>query len=474
MRRYALTVLALCALFGCEPARRYDGRPPHGLPGPAVVPTEKTTAAEQPKAPAATAGPEVSPDLAWNDTTSLPPQVPIRFIAPDRPEWPKLERFWNEVAGGPVQIKVPLGLDDPGPHIPAANPLTLARWKLGKELFFDDGYLSATRKLSCAGCHVPTRGFASTDREARIAGFDTPTLLNCVYRKYLFWDGRADALEEVVQRTLEDEGEPADGAAHPHVWSGVVHRLRGGRRDYNSRFKEAFGTLPTQDALGKALATYLRTLLCGNSIVDRARQAQKERNAANLEWTDLQKVLDPAALDSVGRSLPRKDDVARELQRGYELFFNLGGQKAHCVLCHGGSGFTDDGFHNLGVGVSADRQHETGKEPGRFARVPAGLKERSLIGAFKTPTLRGLPRTFPYFHDGSEESLPGVVRWHTQEGKWSPYLDPLLRAESDPPGWRKLNLAAEDSDALVLFLRALNGDLPPPEVIDSPTGSKPQ
>jgi cytochrome c peroxidase len=308
--------------------------------------------------------------------------------------------------------------------------------------------------------------------EARLAGFDTPTLLNCVYRKYLFWDGRADALEEVVQRTLEDEREPAAGDAPSHVWGGVVHRLRGSTRDYNSRFKEAFGTLPTQDAVGKALANYLRTLLCGNSIYDRARQAQKERNAANLEWTDFQKVLDVEALESLGRPSTSKDDVARDLQRGYEVFFNLGARKANCVLCHAGRDFTDDGFHNLGVGASAERQHETGKEPGRFARVPAGLKDRTLIGAFKTPILRSLLRTYPYFHNGRESTLAGVVQWHTQEGKWNPYLDPLLRAENDPPGWRKLNLPPEDSDAVVLFLRALNGDLPPPEIIDPPAGLK--
>src|SRR5262245_33010197 len=198
MRRHAVAALALCALLGCEPARRYDGRPPHGLPGTAAVPDES-------KAPPA-AGAEVSPDYAWADAPSPPPQVPILFIGPDRPEWGKLEKYWNGPAGaGPVQVKVPLGLDDPGPSIPATNAPTLAKWKLGKDLFFDDGYLTSSRKVSCAGCHVPTRGFVSMEDNARIAGFDTPTLLNTVYRLHLFWDGRAEALEEVVQRTLEDE-----------------------------------------------------------------------------------------------------------------------------------------------------------------------------------------------------------------------------------------------------------------------------
>jgi cytochrome c peroxidase len=466
MRRYGLAALALCALFGCEPARRYDGRPPRGLPGTAAVPSDKSAPTEESKTPRTTTAPEVPPDYAWNDAIPLPPQVPILFVSSDRPEWAKLEKYWTEAPGAAsVQIKVPLGLEDPSSHVSATNPLTLAKWSLGKDLFFDDSYLSAEHKLSCASCHIPANGFASKDSDARIGVFDPLTLLNCVYNKHLFWDGRADALEEVVQRTLEDEGETSADGKHRHIWGGVIGRLRGSARDYNNRFKEAFGTLPTQDALGKALATYLRTLLCGNSIVDRARRAQKERGAPNLEWTDFQKVLDDPALEALGRPVTSKDDVAQELQRGYEAFFNLGNCKASCALCHRSLNLTDDSFHNLGVGISAERQHETGKEPGRFARVPPGLKDRTLIGAFKTPTLRSLLRTAPYFHNGSEQSLVSVVKWHTQEGKWSPYLDPLMRGE-DPPGWRKLNLAAEDIDALVLLLRALNGELPPPEVIE--------
>jgi cytochrome c peroxidase len=368
-----------------------------------------------------------------------------------------------------VQVKVPLGLDAPAARdLPPANPPTLARWKLGKQLFFDDGYLNGSRKVSCAGCHVPANGFtAGKDRDARIAGMDTPTLLNVVYNGRQFWDGRAGSLEEVVQRGLDDEREaPPPGADRRHVWGGVVKRLRG-RPPYNERFKEAFGTLPTQDAVGKALATYLRTLLAGNSVYDRA---QAQHGGANLEWADFQKALGPPALAVLDRDPSARDDVAKELHRGYQLFFDLGERKAGCVRCHGGRTFSDGEFHNLGVGVSGDRQHPTGKEPGRFAHVPPGQKDRRLIGAFKTPTLRGLPRTGPYFHDGSAETVRDAVRAHLKDGAAPFYLDDALRDPQDPTHWRKHGLDDKDVDALVLFLQALNGELPPPVVTEPPSG----
>src|SRR5262249_44723789 len=116
------------------------------------------------------------------------------------------------------------------------------------------------------------------------------TLINCVYNTHQFWDGRVAALERVVQRTLEDEREPeklADNkrqieadqqrqteAERKHIWSGVVKRLRD-NNDYVRRFRKVFGTLPTQDSIGKALATYLRTVLCGRSVYDFALDASQ-------------------------------------------------------------------------------------------------------------------------------------------------------------------------------------------------------
>src|SRR5262249_5939242 len=91
------------------------------------------------------------------------------------------------------------------------------------------------------------------------------------------------------------------------------------------------------------------------------------------------------------------NQAARALADGYQLFHG----KARCARCHSDPRLlTDDSYHNLGVRESADDQPVPGKEPGRFAAAPVGLKDRSLIGAFKTPRLRALPRIPLHFHDG--------------------------------------------------------------------------
>jgi cytochrome c peroxidase len=485
---WALAVFLLCGVVSCQPAHHYDPqRPGRGLPGEAVPPTSKPeTAPPTPTSPGDSskkpAPPEpLPPDYAWKEPENEPPQVPLEFISSDREEWGKLTQFWTEVLApnpgqmlpplgtvptiGPlaipvkVQIKVPLGLDDPTPRLPPSNPPTVARWRLGKQLFFDDGWLAANTRLACAHCHIPAQGFTGgTDASVRINGMDTPTLVNTVYSTHLFWDGRAAALEEVVQRSLEDEREPGGSSLdHPHTWSGVVRRLRS-HADYPNRFREAFGTPPTQDAVGKALATYLRTILSGNAVHDQARHAQSERSGATLEAKDYQKALEqPGVLAVLDRESAPREQTAGELFHGQELFYG----KARCVLCHGGRNFTDNGFHNLGVGLLPESPGV-----GRFAVLPAGRKDFRMIGAFKTPTLRDLLRTAPYFHDGSSDTLKRVVEWHVRDGKPNRYLDPQMRDEKNPGQWRKLDVSDDDIKALVLFLRALHGASQPATVTE--------
>jgi cytochrome c peroxidase len=212
-----------------------------------------------------------------------------------------------------------------------------------------------------------------------------------------------------------------------------------------------FGTLPTQDAVGKALATYLRTVLAGNSLYDRASAGMRQRGGHALEAGDFEKVLDEATIKTLlAPEAPlAKPETAQMLQRGYELFVNR--DRAGCIRCHDGLTFTDNGFHNLGVGDSA-AAFVAGKEPGRFAVVRAGLKDRQQIGAYKTPTLRALPRTGPYFHDGSRQDLFDVVAWHVGKAPAGPFLDPEIRQR---------DLKEGDVRSLVLFLKALEGDSVP-------------
>jgi cytochrome c peroxidase len=440
------TVSAILLLIGCQPAVPYD------KPEPPAAPPKPTV--EAPK--------DVEHDLAWMNPrpSEIQADTDIKFIhEKDGPEWAKLTKFWNPpvtdkdkpAAQAVVYVKVPAGLDDPRPFIPSSNPPTLHKWELGRRLFYDKNWLTDGAGESCAGCHDPHTGFA--DNVGDHYGFNSPTLVNCVYNSRQFWDGRAGALEEVVQRTLDDETAPAAATPFRHVWSGVVLRLRA-RYEFKHQFLSAFGTPPTQDAIGKALATYMRTLLAGDSVHDRALAYQTADHSPELKVEHYAKALDAVALTDLKIAERDKADAAQKIYQGYRLFNDLDARKTGCVGCHGGREFTDGRFHNLGVGFKV---FDPGEEPGRFASLPVGEKDGRLIGAYKTPTLRGLSRTAPYFHDGSAAMLEEAVQFHTDGGRQNEYLDPELR---------KRDLPTPERDALILFLRALDSkdvDLPPPE-----------
>ena len=361
-----------------------------------------------------------------------------------------------------IKIKVPLGLDDPRSYIPAGNPLTFGKWKLGQRLFFDDSWLEAKAGTSCATCHQPNHGFADREHTHR-DGFNTPTLINCVFNSSQFWDGRASQLEEVIQRTLEDERASDPPKPFRHTWSGVIPRLKN-KPIYHEQFNEVFGTPPgekdgkeraniTQDTVGRALATYLRTILAGASIHDRALRERTRKHSPTLKAEHYEAVLDDAALKELEQEKEKKADVAAKLMRGYLLFANLDERRPlmNCVDCHSGRNFTDKEFHNLGVGPTS----RPGQEGGRFAQVPVGQKNRYLIDAYKTPTLRNLPRTGPYFHDGKTSSLREVVEFYNMRARRNEYLDRKLLGEGGRT--RQLGLNTADIDALVLFLNALGG-----------------
>ena len=110
-------------------------------------------------------------------------------------------------------------------------------------------------------------------------------------------------------------------------------------------------------------------------------------------------------------------------------------------------------FHNIGWGNS-QLYDSDGGEAGRFAALPIGLKEARFIGAYRTPTLRNLPRTGPYFHDGAQETLLQVIQYYDAGIFPSAHLDAKLR---QGPGAQVLKLAEDDVAALELFLRSLDG-----------------
>jgi cytochrome c peroxidase len=439
---------------------------------------------------------------------SFADDTPIIFVSRNQSaaEWDRLKNYWNEsVEGGldpktglaverkVVKIKVPLGLNPP--TAPPENPPTVAKWILGKKLYYDP-ILSTNGAVSCASCHDPRKGFTdqskfSTGIDSQLGGMNAPTVINSAYNFLQFWDGRAMSLEDQAQGPVQNPVEMCD--VGNTAWRRAIERVRK-NKDYISMFAKAFGTLPNRDAIAKAIATYERTVISGNSIVDRADLAMRVRveddgGKAEANAKDFAKVLRESfdrknwgelKLLGIGESDAGKiADTAAALARGRTLFFG----KARCNSCHVAENFTDNQFHNLGVGA------QKGKLPddafGRFTRLTTGHKNPELIGAFKTPTLRSLATTAPYLHDGSEETLEKVVDFYDRGGNINEFLDPKMRdfdaekrfeqaraagkkydgppvmlfgADEKPVVPLKLNLTPQEKKDLVLYLLALQGD----------------
>ncbi len=432
-------------------------------------------------------------------------------------EWDALPDFWNDfvetvrdpktgttVQRKAVKIKVPLGLNQ-NPPVPEENPLTVAKWALGKRLYFDR-VLSSDNTVACASCHDPKRGYTdqapvSTGIKGQKGGISAPTVINTAFNLRHFWDGRASSLEDQAQGPPQNPKEMFNGEGN--AWHQLVERVRR-KEDYRQRFREAFGTEPTRDAIVKAIACYERTVLSGGSIHDRAELAMHKRvdrartGPYVLQAKDYETVLreavakkDVPALAALGIDLAKDaadlPEIANGIRKGRELFHG----KARCSSCHSGDNFTDNQFHNLGVGVKEARLSL--ESQGRFALLPTGHKNPELMGAFKTPTLRGLVKTAPYLHNGSAATLEDVIDFYDQGGEANEFLAPMMRnldqerayelsrqqktphkgpkvqlcgKDQKPIIPRRLRLTAEEKQNLVLFLKALQGDPVDPIVAD--------
>jgi cytochrome c peroxidase len=305
--------------------------------------------------------------------------------------------------GGPPRDTLPASFPA---DVPLGLPAELAETRasgsvvaLGRRLFFDP-ILSVDRTVACASCHDPETGFADDQPlSAGVAGRRTlrnaPTLYNRALGTSFMWDGRASTLESQVLQPIENELEMDLPLAD------AVQRLAAAPA-YVALFAEAFGEEPSEARLADALAGFVRCILRGDSRVDRFRRGSHD-------------ALTPAE------------------RGGMWLFESRGG----CWRCHGGVNFTDEAFHNTGVGagdgeLDEGRDFVTGEEADR--------------GAFKTPTLRGLVETAPYMHDGSLATLEEVVEFYREGGHANENLDPLIAP---------VEMTDQDVANLVAFLRAL-------------------
>lgn len=304
----------------------------------------------------------------------------------------------------PYRLPELLGLEDPNSFVPAENSLTKQKVELGRLLFFDKR-LSKNNTIACASCHMAEKGFTdgmpvSTGINGLKGGRSAPVSFNRVFSKAQFWDGRAATLEDQSIGPFVNSVE--HGFANHDEMVAKMRRIRG----YRELFQDVFGREIMIEDVGRAIASFQRTVLSGNSAVDRFDIGGEEKA------------------------------LTADAQRGLELFRG----KARCTRCHSGFNFTEEKFHNIGIGWDTNTV-----DLGRYMET----KNPQDIGAFKTPTLREIARTAPYMHDGRFKTLEEVVDFYNQGGIKNPHLDNTIIP---------LELTDQEKRDLVAMLKSLNGE----------------
>ena len=322
-------------------------------------------------------------------------------------------------------------------YIPAGNELTADRIALGRKLYFDTR-LSKDGTLACATCHDVSRGF--TDHRSVSEGIgdhlgkrSAPTTMNAALMQSQFWDGRAPSLEEQAKLPILNPIE----MGHPDAASAMA--AVNTDPAYAGLFQKAYGRPPNYDDLGRAIASFERTLIFLDAPFDRFAGGDSRAISAAAE-------------------------------RGLELFNG----KARCVSCHMINSSnplgTDNLFHNIGVSARTQNfealaaqalgvlkeNSDTGaldklaietdmSELGRFLVT----KKRGDVGAFKTEQLRNVGLTAPYMHDGSLKTLWDVMDHYNKGGETNAYLD---------GGIEPLNLSESEINDVVAFLFTLTDE----------------
>ncbi|MEQ8847184.1 cytochrome c peroxidase [Botrimarina sp.] len=354
--------------------------------------------------------------------------------------------------------ELPVGLDAGAPNLEglAANPLTRAKIELGRQLYFDTR-LSSDGTISCASCHAPEHGWARPERvsagvRGQLGARNAPTAANRLFSTEQFWDGRADSLEA---QAIGPMANPAEMGLSHGVVVDLLREVEGYRLQFESVFGEGVdATGVTIENAGRALAAFERAIVSGPNAWDHRQRLETLEAAVAGEPLDPEYDADLIARLSRLRAAAEADPLPDAARRGAELFYS---DRTGCTLCHAGANFTDERYHNLGVGMAplarlADgeplpRELERAIDWGRY-QVTGDEADR---GAFKTPTLRNIAQTAPYMHDGSVDTLEEVVAWYVAGGLEHRYLSPLLTP---------LDLTDAEQADLVAFLESLTGEWP--------------
>ncbi len=304
------------------------------------------------------------------------------------------------------ELQVPYGL--PPIPWPKDNPYHPKKAELGRLLYFDTR-LSTNGTISCASCHAPSETFS--DRRPVSIGIQgekgtrhSMTIINTAYQPLLFWDGRAKTIEEQSKGPIANPKEMTLFSEAHEAHKDCQQRVKS-IPGYRMLFKEVFHHDDcTIDDIAKAIATFERTILSGNSPYDRYIKG------------DLEAMTD-------------------EQIRGHQIFISK-----KCMDCHHGVNFSSGEFTNIGVGMNVPNPD--------LGRYTITHKERDW-GSFKVPTLREVEHNAPYMHDGSLKTLEEVIDYYDRGGIANRNLHPLMEP---------LHLKPEEKKALVSFLKALSGE----------------
>lgn len=293
-------------------------------------------------------------------------------------------------------LEVPKGFPDP--EFPADNDFTMVRWELGKRLFFDP-ILSSNQEVSCATCHMPELAFTdgmmlSEGVDGRKGTRNAPSLANVAYHPYFTREGGVPTLEMQVLVPIQEHAEFDFNIL-------LVAESMLLDSSYVSQSKAAYDRPPDAFVITRAISTFERSLLSGNSTYDAYVQGQ-------------QNLFNPSEL------------------RGKNLFFS---DRLSCSECHGGFNFTEYAFENNGL-------YTNYPDSGRF-RFSGDTSD---IALFKVPSLRNVSLTAPYMHDGSMATLEDVIEHYSQGGKPHIHKSELIRS---------LHLSSEEKADLISFLHTL-------------------
>lgn len=355
---------------------------------------------------------------------------------------PTSKAFSVSGASDLVRTLVPLGLPQDlwESYIPRNNRQSAEKIELGRKLFFDKR-LSRDGSVSCATCHDPEKGFA--DGKAVAEGIEkkrgtrnSPALLNVLFNSGQFWDGRADSLEDQATLPLINPLEMGNESLEA-----VTTRLNS-MPEYATEFRLVFGSGLSPENLARAIASYERTLVAADSDFDRFMAGDQTA-------------------------------ISDSAKRGFAIFRG----KGRCSRCHTFNEqlpfFSDFAYHNTGVAAQHPNFERLSRLAWQAAEKPDVVKVIDRLtteeggselgrmsfsyqvfdlGAFRTPSLRNIAITAPYFHDGSAKSLAEVVRFYNQGGK------PNLNREWD---LNSLALNEIEERDLVAFLETLTGRVTP-------------